>query len=665
MSMDLSEFYGTFFDEAEELLHDMEQFLLNLDIDNPEDEVLHAIFRAAHSIKGGAATFGTFDLLVQTTHRLENVLDEIRNHRLSLTKQAVDVFLRGKDILCDQVSAYRQQLIPEAEAANELLVALDAILSGEHLSLDSSLDKAPSSGVTDTVVEIAKGSADVGSSTLRTLVLSFMNVSESDHQLLIGELSVMGDLVDLPGSPGTYLHELTTDVEIDAITSICGFVINDEQMRVDEKAVDPVSAPSVDLPEPPSDQPTVAAVKKLPSNEPTRKVAAPKDNSTIRVATQRVDQLVNLVGEVVIDQAILIQACQNLDPIKHAALLQGIDHMSSALRTLQESIMALRMMPMEYAFGRYPRVVRETSAKLNKQIELHTSGGATELDKGLIEQLIDPLTHLIRNSLDHGIEQPDVRISKGKNPVGRIDVRAYHEGGRIVVEVSDDGAGLNRDRIYAKALERGMPVSSSMTNSEVFQLIFAPGFSTVDVVTDVSGRGVGMDVVRRNIQGIGGQIQILSTEGVGTTFRISLPLTLAIMDGMTIQVGKERFVMPLNHIVECLQPVSDQLHSLGSTAFVLQLRGEHLPILRLATLFAIDCATKGLEQSILIVVQVGQERYALAVDQLLGQHQVVVKSLEVHYERVAGISGATILGDGSVALILDPATLFDTFQAGS
>jgi two-component system chemotaxis sensor kinase CheA len=662
MSMDLSEFYGTFFDEVEELLHDMEQYLLNLDIEQPDDEVLHAIFRAAHSIKGGAATFGTFELLVQTTHRLENVLDEVRNHRLPLTKQAVNVFLQGKDILCDQLEAYRNAAAPDEAPANALLTSLDALLG--QMDTPSETEVVTDAAPID--IETETSSSQDESDATRVLVLTFINVSESDHQLLLGELAMMGELADLPGSPGARAHTLTTDVDIDTISSICGFVINDEQMKIEAQQPETTPVEVVDLAPAKVAPSTLPPAKPASNDEPARsKPAAQKDNSTIRVATSRVDQLVNLVGEVVIDQAILIQACQHLDPIQHSTLLQGVEHMSSALRTLQESIMALRMMPMEYAFGRYPRVVRETAAKLNKQIELHTSGGATELDKGLIEQLIDPLTHLIRNSLDHGIELPDIRSAKGKNPVGRIEVCAYHEGGRIVVEVSDDGAGLNREKILAKAIERGMAVSSTMTNSEVFQLIFAPGFSTVEAVTDVSGRGVGMDVVRRNIQGIGGQIQISSTEGVGTTFRISLPLTLAIMDGMTIQVGKERFVMPLNHIVECLQPVSEQLHQLGSQASVLQLRGEHLPILQLSTLFDIDGAACGLEQSILIVVQVGQERYALAVDQLLGQHQVVVKSLEVHYERVSGISGATILGDGSVALIIDPATLFDLFQAGS
>jgi len=639
MSLDLSEFYATFFDEVEELLHDMEQSLLSLDVSQPADELLHAIFRAAHSIKGGAATFGTFDVLVQTTHRLENVLDEVRNHRLPLTKQAVDVFLKGKDVLCDQLSAYRTAQAPQSEPAYALIAALDALLTSGS---DNPLPVADATcvGVIDEKI-VSEQSGEI-----RTLVVTFTGVSDADHRVLIDELSMMGDVVDVPASPGTHRHEITTDVDVDALIAICGFVINDTQVNIEKKVVTPVVTQTVVDP---------AGAKALAS----------KESSTIRVATQRVDHLVNLVGEVVIDQAILIQACQHLDPLKHAMLLQGVEHMSSALRTLQESIMALRMMPMEYAFGRFPRVVRETAAKLGKQIEMHASGGATELDKGLIEQLIDPLTHLIRNSLDHGIEQPESRVAKGKNPVGRIDVRAYHEGGRIVVEVSDDGAGLNREKILAKAIERGMSVSGTMTNSEIFQLIFAPGFSTVDVVTDVSGRGVGMDVVRRNIQGIGGQIQISSKQDVGTTFRISLPLTLAIMDGMTIQVGSERFVMPLNHIVECLQPTSEQIHCLTSQAYVLQLRGEHLPVLRLATLFDIAATADRLEQSILIVVQVGQERYALAVDQLLGQHQVVVKSLETHYERVRGISGATILGDGSVALIIDPATLFDVFQAGS
>lgn len=666
MSMDLAEFYGAFFDEADELLSNMESLLLGLDLDNPDFEVLNAIFRAAHSIKGGAATFGVFESLVQTTHKLENVLDEIRNRRLALTKAAVDTFLRGRDILADQLSAYRAGDKPDEESAQEFIAALGLLL-----------EDGSEAGHEETVqpVEVSAPAAELTRPSAKaTLEVSFIGVSDSDRATLQSELSMMGDITGERTEGNKHTVDLVTDVDAQTIQAICSFVINDDQIVINQvESLAPSETESYPVPnEPksatnqaaaptltPTPAPAAAAAKASVAEDASDKASQKKDTSTLRVATSRVDQLVNQVGEIVIDQAILIQACQKLDPIEHSMLLASIEHMSTALRGLQESVMSLRMVPMDYAFGRFPRVVRETSAKLQKNIELKTIGGATEMDKGVIEKLIDPLTHIVRNSMDHGIEKPDVRRAIGKNPVGQITMSAFHEGGRIIVEVTDDGAGMNREKILAKAAERGMPVTPNMPDSDVFALVFAPGFSTADVVTDVSGRGVGMDVVLRNIQSIGGQIQIKSAQEIGTTLRISLPLTLAIMDGMSIQVGQERYVLALNHIIECLQPQADHLHVVGRGTPVLRLRGEHLPILSLANLFDIEGAATDLKEAILVVVQVGQERYALAVDQLLGQHQVVVKSLETHYERVMGTSGATILGDGSVALILDAATLLE------
>ena len=650
MTMDLSEFYGTFFDEAGELLQDMETQLLALDLNNPDDEALNAIFRAAHSIKGGAATFGVFDQLVQTTHKFENVLDEVRNHRLSITREAIDIFLRGKDILADQVNAYRNENKPDEHAAEVLIEELNGLLNapGQLTSL------AVQAGIKEN--EKAEVSTEIPEGEGKfVLEITFIGVSEADRLVLKKELQLMGEFLCESADEHKFTYQLLTDVDVPTIEAICGFVINDDQLQVSRRPQ--ADKPANDEAETHANKPVPASTLATKSFNLGDNATQSKDSGTIRVSTQRVDQLVNQVGEVVIEQSILFQACEKLDSIEHADLLQGIEQMSNTLRELQESVMALRMVTMDYAFGRFPRVVRETASKLKKQIELKTVGGNTEMDKGIIEKLIDPLTHLIRNSLDHGIETPQIRVSKGKDPVGKIEIAAFHEGGRIVVEVKDDGAGLNREKILAKAIERGMSVSPAMCDSDVFSLIFAPGFSTAQVVTDVSGRGVGMDVVRRNIQEIGGNVQIDSVQDKGTKLRISLPLTLAIVDGMTIQTGVERFVLPLDHISECLQPDSDQLHNIGNLGWILNLRGEHLPILSLGKLFDIQGAAQSLEQSILIVVQVLQKRYALAVDQLLGQHQVVVKSLEKHYKRVPGTSGATILGDGSVALILDAATL--------
>lgn len=644
--IDLAEFYDTFFDEAQELLQNMEETLLGLDLSNPDREALNAIFRAAHSIKGGAATFGAFETLVQTTHKLENVLDSVRNGELALTEEGLSLFLSAKDVLADQVAAYRQAQEPSLDAAHELLEALAQFHSNTH-SVNESMPAAEP----DSQVAHDQGNA---------LHITFIGVSDKDIGTLKEELSLMGVLSEGVDTPQGHQFTLTCDLDIDTVLAICGFVINDDQINIRkvQSSVEPVNGAGA------SDLSAAALMQARDAERPVIKVDSgptkgqAKEGGTIRVPTQRVDVLVNQVGEVVINQSILSQSVNKLDPIEHASLLQGFEHMAGALRSLQESIMALRMVPMDYAFGRYPRVVRETAAKLNKKIELKTVGGATELDKGLIEKMIDPLTHLIRNSLDHGIETPDVRVAKGKSAVGTIIVSAYQEGGRIVIEVADDGAGINREKVIAKAMEKGLQASHAMSDNEAFQLIFQPGFSTADQVTDVSGRGVGMDVVRRNIQEVGGQVRIESAVDKGTTLYISLPLTLAIMDGMSIQVGQECFVMPLSHIVECLQPSQEQLREIAQGGLVLRLRGEHLPVLRLAQRFQIENAIQNLHEAILIVVQVGNDRYALAVDRLLGQHQVVVKSLETHYERVHGTSGATILGNGSVALILDAAQLY-------
>jgi two-component system chemotaxis sensor kinase CheA len=322
-------------------------------------------------------------------------------------------------------------------------------------------------------------------------------------------------------------------------------------------------------------------------------------------------------------------------------------------RDLQEAVMSIRMMPMDYVFNRFPRVVRETAAKLGKQIRLITEGAATELDKSLIERIIDPLTHLVRNSIDHGIEPPDVRVASGKQAEGSLTLSARHHGGQIIIEVSDDGAGLNRERILRKAVSLGMPVGESTPDEELWQLVFSPGFSTADTVTDISGRGVGMDVVRRNIQSMGGHIQLSSRQGEGTTTRIVLPLTLAILDGMSVGVGKETFILPLSHVTESIQPASGQLRKLSETEHVLFVRGEYLPLVPLHEVFKVDGAQTDITQSIAVILQTEEARFALQVDHLIGQHQVVVKSLESNYRKVPGVSAATILGDGSVALIAD------------
>ena len=662
-SPDLSEFHDTFFDEAEELLQSMEEMLLVLNPAVPDHESLNAIFRCAHSIKGGAAAFGVFDDLVNTTHKLENILDLIRNHKLPLTHESISVFLKAKDVLWDLVQAYREQREPDMENANKLLAMLSQVAENKTAqAVTAGVDTKPLAGKEKVTEPANKAVASTADAPIQVpdgeklYKVTLFNLPEKDRLSLKNELGIMGTHVKEAHENNDYHYWITSALSPDDIIAVCCFVIDESQIAVSEEALP--------APEPVKKEEAVAVAVPDKKTSPRPAASSAKESNSIRVHVQKVDQLVNQVGEMVINQAILMQSSQSLDPIAHADLLQNIEHMEAALRTLQEAIMALRMMPMDYAFGRFPRLVRETAGKLGKQIELVTLGGGTELDKGLIERMIDPLTHLIRNSMDHGIELPEERIANDKDALGTITVSAQHQGGRIVIEVSDDGAGMNRAKLIDKAIEKGLPASHSMSDDQAFQLIFEAGFSTAEKVTDVSGRGVGMDVVKRNIQELGGLTQIESERGKGTTIRISLPLTLAIMDGMSVQVGSERFVLPLNHIVECLQPEEDQIRLLEENKALLLLRGEHLPIIKLWEIFSIPGAQHSLEDSILAVLQVGKSRYALAVDQLLGQHQIVVKNLETHFKRVAGVSGATILGDGSVALILDAATILEQNQTG-
>ncbi|VEA26226.1 chemotaxis protein CheA [Salmonella enterica subsp. enterica] len=387
------------------------------------------------------------------------------------------------------------------------------------------------------------------------------------------------------------------------------------------------------------------------------KPARERESTSIRVAVEKVDQLINLVGELVITQSMLAQRSNELDPVNHGDLITSMGQLQRNARDLQESVMSIRMMPMEYVFSRFPRLVRDLAGKLGKQVELTLVGSSTELDKSLIERIIDPLTHLVRNSLDHGIEMPEKRLEAGKNAVGNLILSAEHQGGNICIEVTDDGAGLNRERILAKAMSQGMAVNENMTDDEVGMLIFAPGFSTAEQVTDVSGRGVGMDVVKRNIQEMGGHVEIQSKQGSGTTIRILLPLTLAILDGMSVRVAGEVFILPLNAVMESLQPREEDLHPLAGGERVLEVRGEYLPLVELWKVFDVDGAKTEATQGIVVILQSAGRRYALLVDQLIGQHQVVVKNLESNYRKVPGISAATILGDGSVALIVDVSAL--------
>jgi two-component system chemotaxis sensor kinase CheA len=729
--VDITQFYQTFFDEAEELLAEMEHLLLALDVSAPDNEQLNAIFRAAHSIKGGAATFG-FTALTETTHLLENLLDRARRGELQLRTEMVDTFLETKDVLHQQLNAYRASSEPDAEAMTRICAVLQQLAAEGNGAPVSAAPVTPPAPAPAAPAAAAPGAAggDAPAATASgapasavpagqtRLKVTLTGVGEKDQALLAEELGNLGQVAGRQSTENALHLWLDTTCDADDILAVCCFVIEPSQIDVQDAAaaeaaeaaapaalpetpaVEPVQsseifaqmpaaaaptevppvaaapvAPAIEAPVPPPAAEPIVVPPAAPATQagsgngngaqhpPEKRAAAPAggaaghENSSIRVGVEKVDQLINLVGELVITQAMLAQTASSLDPMLHDRLFNGMGQLERNARDLQEAVMSIRMMPMDYVFSRFPRLVRDLATKLGKQIELVTFGQATELDKSLIERIIDPLTHLVRNSLDHGIETTELRVASGKDPVGQLVLSAAHQGGNIVIEVSDDGAGLRREKILAKAQQQGLPVSDSMSDEEVWQLIFMPGFSTAEAVTDVSGRGVGMDVVKRNIQQMGGHVEILSTRGKGTTIRIVLPLTLAILDGMSVKVGPEIFILPLNFVMESLQPRRDDIRAVTGEGQVVLVRGEYLPLVELHRAFDVPDARLDPTQGIIVILQAEGRRFALLVDELVGQQQVVVKNLETNYRRIHGISAATIMGDGSVALIVDVAAL--------
>ncbi|MFJ1228846.1 chemotaxis protein CheA [Yersinia proxima] len=663
--MDITAFYQTFFDEADELLADMEQHLLLLDPLAPDNEQLNAIFRAAHSIKGGAATFG-FSVLQETTHLLENLLDGARRDEMRLSTDIINLFLETKDIMQEQLDAYKTSQEPNAESFEYICHALRQLaLEALEQQTTNSVTSPEQTAISNTETKSGSKSPALVQGGMR---IRLSGLKEQEIPLMLEELGNLGEVKDPHQGVDSLEATLITSVSEDDISAVLCFVLEPEQIsfvqaesaqEVEVAVVAPVAeVPQVtavaEIKNPPKVE---TAVAQPASAEHVKPKAKASESTSIRVAVEKVDQLINLVGELVITQSMLAQRSSTLDPVINGDLLNSMGQLERNARDLQESVMSIRMMPMEYVFSRFPRLVRDLASKLNKQVELTLLGSSTELDKSLIERIIDPLTHLVRNSLDHGIEDPATRIAAGKQPVGNLTLSAEHQGGNICIEVLDDGAGLNRQKILAKAQSQGMAVNEHMSDEDVGMLIFAPGFSTAEQVTDVSGRGVGMDVVKRNIQEMGGHVQVSFQAGKGTSIRILLPLTLAILDGMSVKVSNEVFILPLNAVMESLQPLAEDLHPLAGGERVLQVRGEYLPLVELFRVFDVENAKTEATQGIVVILQSAGRRYALLVDQLIGQHQVVVKNLESNYRKVPGISAATILGDGSVALIVDVSAL--------
>jgi len=704
MTIDISQFYKVFFDEAEELLAEKERLLLAVDIDAPDPEDLNAIFRTAHSIKGGASTFGLNDMS-EVTHVLESLLDRIRKGEMRLSAQHVDAFLAAKDILKMQLDGHRNGADVDQEAVANVRMMLHDLSEG--VIVPTHQPTVPSFLHAEQKQQVSEGA--------HRYKIELPDLAKRDVDALVDELGLLGRVSVVPLEAGRTALIIMTHESLDDIIAICSFVLDPNDLKIfeappltpeqrareaaerarieDEQGYgffDPAEPDEADGAEPDEDElgygffqpieqirqeagivaeaPAPVAVRAeaepvevVAEKKATKKTAdaahAQAESSSIRVSIEKVDQLINLVGELVITQAMIEQRSSGLDPMLHQRLLASVSQLTRNTRDLQEAVMSIRMMPMDFVFSRFPRMVRDLAGKLGKKVDFITNGAATELDKGLIERIVDPLTHLVRNSIDHGIELPAARMAAGKSEAGRLFLSAAHQGGNIVIEVADDGGGLNRERILAKAQQNGLAVSDSMSDADVWQLIFAPGFSTAEIVTDVSGRGVGMDVVKRNIQALGGTIDIRSARGFGTTILISLPLTLAILDGMSIRSGEEIYILPLGFVVESLQPARADVKEIAGQGRVVKVRGEYLPLIPLYQMFNIEPRITDPCEGILVILEAEGRKAALFVDELVGQQQVVVKNLEANYRKVAGISGATILGDGGVALILDVAAL--------
>lgn len=604
MTIDMSQFYQVFFEETAEHLASMESLLLGLNIDSPNLDDLNAIFRAAHSIKGGSGTFGFSDM-IESTHILETLLDRLRKEELKPTAEMIDVFLQAGDALKSQLDGHQNGTAVDHEKVTTICEKLKLLSENKEIAPKSTIDAA-SIAHQEPRIELHANDDSYG---------FFIDIEDIKKQNEID-----------PGYGFFHTDSPDSTEYITKNTSQAHTTLHNN-------------------------------VKDIKSGNRNAASASNPDAASIRVSTEKVDQLINLVGELVITQAMLSQTASQIDPVVYEKLLNGMTQLERNTRDLQDSVMSIRMMPISFVFSRFPRLVRDLASKLGKQVELKTVGEGTELDKGLIEKISDPLTHLVRNSLDHGIETPETRLASGKEQKGSITLSASHQGGNIVISITDDGAGLSRDRILTKAREKGISTNDDMPDQDIWKLIFAPGFSTAEIVTDVSGRGVGMDVVKRNIEGMGGRVEISSIQGSGTTITIRLPLTLAILDGMSVAVGKEIFIIPLTYIVESMQPRQEDINTISGQGCVVQVRGEYVPLIALHEVFNLNPKVREHHQGILVILESDRRKIALFVDELVGQHQVVIKSLESNYRKVPGTAGATIMGDGKVAMIIDVASL--------
>jgi two-component system, chemotaxis family, sensor kinase CheA len=700
MTIDLTQFHDAFFEESFEALDSMEAALLKLDIGAPDRELINTIFRVAHSIKGGSATFG-FSAIASFTHSLETLLDELRSGNMQVTLPMSDLLLKSVDVLRAMLRAVQAKQPIDAQRVSDLQFDLELMIAQKSAAPEPSA--GPAAAVAARAAPAgALAAPSTPASSGKRWQISFRPYRElfargNDPLRMMRELAELGQLVvnvDTTALPPlselepsecrlAWTLELTGDVREEAIRQVfewaegdCELMIADIDAGAAPAALDPQSPPantqatSAGTTAATHDNATADAIlSAAPAPAPAARPESAKadakaegqvttigDSGSIRVSVEKIDELMNTVGELVITQAMLSQLGMQIEGTTAEKLRAGLAQLERNTRELQESVMRVRMLPISFVFSRFPRMVRDLAQRLGKQIELKLTGEQTELDKTVLEKIGDPLVHLVRNSIDHGIESPEVRTAAGKPAFGTVHLDACHRGGNIAVEVSDDGAGLDKDRILAKARARSLVgANDQLTDEQIHELIFLPGFSTAEKTTDVSGRGVGMDVVRRNVKELGGKIELRTERGKGSRFVITLPLTLAIVDGQSVAVGSETYIVPLISIVESMQLKSSNVSRLSGRGEVFSFRGDYLPIIRLHDLYGVEPLTRNLHEGLVVVAEGEGRRVGLFVDDLLGQQQVVIKSLEANYGHVEGVSGATILGDGSVALILDVA----------
>ncbi len=670
---DYAQFKATYFAECAELLGDVETQLSELSTGSQDPEVLHAIFRAVHSIKAGAGAF-KYVQLAAFSHEFEALLDRMRDGRIAVTEEGVSILFRASDILSAMVESAENEETLTPDFGKEILDEITFIVKGKVTEAAAEDDTAESSA------EGAQNEAEASPDSQTLYHIKFAPKAElfkhaNEPLLIIRELKSLGELKSIANldrlpplskmdGEEAYIawdFILKSTSRFDEVEEVFEFVTDDCTLDITVETAEAVEDVIEKIDEAPIDQ---AAQPSSAANAGAPKAQAAAKVTSIRVDLDRIDRLVNMVGELVITQSMLSQQTSDLPSEQFPNMVRGLEELALHTRELQESVMAIRMQPVKSVFSRMPRLVRELSAKLGKKVTLTTIGENTEVDKTVIEEISDPITHMIRNSLDHGLESTEDRIAAGKPETGNVSISAEHRGGRIVITISDDGKGINRAAVLSRARERGLITETATpSDEEIDNMIFAPGFSTAEKVTDVSGRGVGMDVVRRNIQALGGRVSIQSTPGKGSRFTMTLPLTLAVMDGMIVQAGGSKYVIPIPNIVESLRPAKDSLKRLPNGQKLVSIRGEYIPLCALHEVFKIKNAIEDPAQALVVLVE--SEEFGttgIVVDELIGQQQVVIKSLESNYRPVLGISAATILGNGKVAPILDIEALYRISQ---